>query len=79
MKRTTIFADASVLETISAIARKEHTSLSAAIRTALEEYIVRRHGKRTLPSFTGVGRSGRSDVAEQAESLLWSAPERTRQ
>jgi hypothetical protein len=74
MKRTTIFADESLLAVVQGIAKKEHVSLSAAIRTALEEYVGRRQASRPLPSFLGIGRSGRKDVAEHAEELLWTAP-----
>jgi hypothetical protein len=74
MKRTTIFADESLLEVLQGIAKKEHVSLSAAIRTALEEYVGRRQTRRPLPSFLGIGRSGRKDVAERSEELLWTAP-----
>lgn len=76
MKRTTIFIDESLLASLRALAKKEQRSLSAAIRAALEEYISRRQPTRTLPSFLGLGRSGRKDIAERAEDLLWTAPHR---
>ncbi|MBI5853827.1 MAG: ribbon-helix-helix protein, CopG family [Nitrospirae bacterium] len=74
MKRTTIFADESVLAELEAIAKKEHLSISAAIRAALEEYISRRQATRRLPSFLGIARSGRKDIAERSEALLWTTP-----
>ena len=74
MKRTTIFAEESLLVALKEIAKKEHLNLSAAIRAALEEYVGRRRAGSTLPSFVGIGRSGRKDVAERAEELLWTAP-----
>ncbi|MCP9469363.1 MAG: ribbon-helix-helix domain-containing protein [Nitrospira sp.] len=73
MKRTTIFADESLLESLRKIASKEHMSVSAAIRTALEEYVDRRQPARALPSFLGLGRSGRKDIAEHSEELLWTS------
>jgi len=76
MKRTTIFADESLLAALREIADKERVSVSAAIRAAIEEYIGRRRPARTLPSFLGLGRSGRKDIAEHAEELLWTAPHR---
>ncbi len=78
MKRTTIFADESLLAALREIADKERMGLSAAIRAAIEEYIGRRRPTRTLPSFLGLGRSGRKDIAEHAEELLWTASHRER-
>jgi PhoPQ-activated pathogenicity-related protein len=74
MKRTTIFADESLVDALRVVANKERTSLSAVIRRALEEFIEKRQGTGTLPSFLGIGRSGRKDIAEQVEDLLWTAP-----
>lgn len=78
MKRTTIFVEESLLASLRALAEKEHRSLSAAIRAALEEYLSRRQPVRTLPSFLGLGRSGRKDIAERTEELLWPLPHRER-
>jgi hypothetical protein len=77
MKRTTIFADESLLESLREIAGKEHISVSAAIRAAIEEYIGRRRPVGALPSFLGLGRSGRKDIAAHAEDFLWTSPHRT--
>jgi metal-responsive CopG/Arc/MetJ family transcriptional regulator len=73
MKRTTIFADEGLLDSLKRIAAKENTSLSATIRRALEEYVARQQDKRPLPSFVGIGESGRRDVAARAEELLWAS------
>lgn len=78
MKRTTIFVDESLLAALRHLAEKERMSVSAAIRAALEEYVGRRHPATTLPSFLGLGRSGRKDIAEHAEDLLWVSPHRGR-
>jgi len=74
MKRTTIFANESLLETLRDLAKKENMSVSAAIRAALQEYVGKRQGTARPPSFLGIGRSGRKDIAERAEELLWSTP-----
>lgn len=71
MRRTTIFADDEVLRELKLIAKEENSNLSATIRKALEEYVGRHRSGRPLPSFVGIGRSGRKDVAERAEDLLW--------
>jgi hypothetical protein len=74
MKRTTIFADESLLKALLDIAHHERSSLASIIRRALEEFVGRRQGTDTLPSCAGIGRSGRKDIAERAEELLWTAP-----
>jgi hypothetical protein len=74
MKRTTIFGDETVLENLRKLAHQKNTSLSAVIRTALQEYASKHHGAVTVPSFLGIGRSGRKDISERAEELLWSGP-----
>ncbi len=79
MKRTTIFAEESLLASLRALAEKEHRSLSTVIRAALEEYVGRRQPDRALPSFLGLGRSGRKDIAERAEELLWTVPHRAQE
>ena len=73
MKRTTIFAEEYILEALRDVARKEQVSLSSAVREALVEYVGRRRTTGTAPSFVGIGRSGRKDVAERADELLWTA------
>jgi Ribbon-helix-helix protein, copG family len=74
MKRTTIFGDEAVLESLRELAHRQKTSLSAVIRTALQEYAGKHQGTAHVPSFLGIGRSGRKDIAERAEELLWSGP-----
>ena len=74
MKRTTIFADESLLKSLLDIAQRERSSLASVIRRALEEFVGRRQGAGTLPSCTGIARSGRKDIAERAEELLWTSP-----
>ena len=74
MKRTTVFADESLLKALLDIAHHERSSLAAVIRRSLEEFVERRQGSGTLPSCAGIGRSGRKDIAERAEELLWTSP-----
>jgi hypothetical protein len=70
MRRTTIFADEDVLRKLREIARRENITLSDAIRAALDRYVSRRQPRRSRLSLVGIGRSGRRDVAENAEDLL---------
>jgi hypothetical protein len=45
-------------------------SMAEAMREALTAYASRRQSKRRILSLAGIGRSGRSDVAERVEELL---------
>jgi predicted transcriptional regulator len=74
MKRTTIFADESLLKSLHDIAQRERSSLAAVIRHALEDFVGRRQGTGALPFCAGIARSGRKDIAERAEELLWTSP-----
>ncbi len=71
MKRTTIFADADLINEIKEISKEENRSAAEIIREAMLTYIRhKRHGKKKL-SFIGIGDSGRRDIAERHEELLW--------
>ncbi len=70
MKRTTIFADKDLLDDIKDISIEENRSVAEVIREAMENYIRKKRQKKKL-SFIGIGSSGRKDVAERHEELLW--------
>ncbi len=72
MKRTTIFADENLLNAIKHIADEEGISIAEAIRQALHRFIAQRQKSKKQLSFVGIGRSGRKDVSERCEELLWS-------
>jgi putative antitoxin of VapBC-like toxin-antitoxin system len=78
MKRTTVFADERLLQSVEAIARQEGRSLAATVRLALEEFVGRRRVVGALPSFVAMGRSGNRDISTRAEDLLWTPPRRNR-
>jgi len=72
MKRTTIFLDEAVESDLQALARGEARSVASLVREALAEYIATRQpGFPSTPGFVAVGASGRGDVAERHEELLW--------
>ena len=73
MKRTTIFADEAMLSSLRQIAQREGLSIAEVIRQALDRFIAERQGERRLPSILGIGRSGRQDIADRCEELLWKA------
>lgn len=70
MKRTTLFADEQLLFQLRKLAETKGESVAHMVREALRQYVVHERGKKTL-SFLGIGKSGRSDVSENAEKLLW--------
>ncbi len=71
MKRTTIFADDNLIKEIKEISKEENRSAAEIIREAILTYIKhKRHRKKKL-SFIAIGDSGRRDVAERHEELLW--------
>ena len=78
MKRTTIFADESMLDALKEIARREDVSIAEVIRQALNRYIADRQSNERLPLILGIGQSGRKDVSECFEKLLWKETPPTR-
>ena len=72
MKRTTFFADEQHMDELKEIAREERKALASVIREATALYVSenRKRKKRKL-SIVGIGSSGRTDVAEKHEELLW--------
>ena len=75
MKRTTVFLDEALLRRAQTYARRQGKSFAQAVREALAAYVAeeRSHDTR-LPSITGAYSSGRSDIAERHEELLWQDP-----
>jgi hypothetical protein len=74
MKRTTIFVPEPLERDLQLYARGERKPVAFVVREALVEYLAARRPASALPSFVGAGRSGRSDIAERHEELLWTAP-----
>lgn len=70
LKRTTIFADDELLYEIKEISKEESKSVAQVVREALSNYIKQKVKKKKI-SFVGIGNSGRSDIAEKSEELLW--------
>ncbi len=73
MKRTTLFLDEEVERDLHLLAQRRGVSVSALVRESLSHYIARqnRRQKRTW-RFIGIGRSGRQDIAEHHEELLFT-------
>ena len=73
MKRTTVFLDESLEKELQVLARERGTAVASLVREALSAYVATAKAAPTL-SFIGAGASGRSDVAERHEHLLWREP-----
>ncbi len=71
MKRTTIFADEDVLAALREIAQKEGVSIAELVRKALKRFIADQQKDRKLLSILGIGQSGRTDISERFEELVW--------
>ena len=73
MKRTTIFADDYLMKELKEISKEENKSVAGVIREAMERHVrQKRRSKRKLSfSFIGISKSGKKDIAEKHEDLLW--------
>jgi metal-responsive CopG/Arc/MetJ family transcriptional regulator len=71
MKRTTIFAGDDLLNELKSLSAEENRSMADIVREAMEEYVKRNRKAVRRFSFVGIGNSGRRDVAEEHERLLW--------
>ncbi len=72
MKRTTIFIDEPAERDLKALAERQGRPKAALVREAIREYLARNRPTGSRLGFVAAGRSGRSDVAERHEELLWS-------
>lgn len=71
MKRTTIFAGDDLISELKSLSAQENRSMADVVREAMEEYVKRKRKNVRKFSFVGIGNSGRRDVAEEHERLLW--------
>ncbi len=72
MKRTTIFADDSLLDEVKYLAKTKKISVATVVREALVSYLAANKPERTTDlAFIAIGQSGESDIAERHEELLW--------
>jgi hypothetical protein len=77
MKRTTIFVPEPLERDLQLHARRAGKPVAWVVREALASYLASHRRTAALPSFTGVGESGRSDVSERHEETLWTEPHRS--
>ena len=72
MKRTTIFIEPQVERELQALARRSGRPMAAIVREAVAQYVVAERARRPARlAFVASGRSGRGDIAERHEDLLF--------
>lgn len=74
MKRTTIFAEESLLRQVRAEARRQGVSTAQLVREALAAYVARRVLTAGIPSIAGQYSSGNSETSARVDELLWREP-----
>jgi len=73
MRRTTVFLEEDLQRELRALAKRQARPAAALVREAIGQYVVsQKRVKATALSFVGIGRSGRSDVAERHEDFLFT-------
>lgn len=74
MKRTTLFIDPQLERELQALARRQGRPMASVVREAVAQYVAaaRDEGAARL-GFIAAGRSGRTDVADRHEELLFDA------
>lgn len=75
MKRTTIFIPETLERDLQLYARRAGRPVASVVREAVEQYLTSAEAAR-LPSFVGVGASGRADIADRHEELLFRSLDR---
>jgi hypothetical protein len=73
MKRTTIFAEETLLNELRSLATERGASVAQVIHEALTDHVEKRRKGKPV-SFIGAGGSGKRSIAEQHERLLWRKP-----
>jgi hypothetical protein len=76
MKRTTIFAEESLLRQLRAAAHRRGISAAQLVREALNAYLFEGTQKTRVPSIAGRYSSGQSETSEKVDQFLWSDPHR---
>ncbi|MSQ50581.1 MAG: ribbon-helix-helix protein, CopG family [Betaproteobacteria bacterium] len=72
MKRTTIFADDALLNQVKQASARQNKSVAQFIREALQSHVAQQRSAENRFAFIGKYKSGRPDIAEKHEELLWS-------
>jgi metal-responsive CopG/Arc/MetJ family transcriptional regulator len=77
MRRTTVFLEESLLRQAQRFAARQGKSFAQLVREAVVAYLAKGGTmKGKLPSIAGQFASGRTDVSERVDDLLWKDPHR---
>lgn len=72
VKRTTIFIDEKAERELDFLAQRRGEPKAMLVREAIAEYLIRQRDEPgTALTFVAIGRSGRSDIAERHEELIF--------
>ena len=72
MKRTTIFIPEALEDDLQRHARRAKKPVAWVVREAVTAYLAAHQAPSPVPSSVGMGRSGRSDLSERFEDLLFA-------
>jgi hypothetical protein len=74
MKRTSLFLDTKILDSLKRAAHREQVSVASIVRVAISRYLAEPSVGARLPSVTGRFSSGTSNTAGRTDELLWRDP-----
>ena len=72
MKRTTIFIPETLERDLQLYARRAGRPVASVVREAVAQYLSHADAGVGLPSFAGIGASGRTDTADRHEELVFA-------
>ncbi len=73
MEETTLSLPQATIAALAEISKQTGRSQNELIQTALQDFIQRNRQPRPI----GMGNSGRSDLSQRDEELLWQSPQKS--
>lgn len=73
MEETTLSLPQETIAALAEISKQTGQSQNELIQTALQDFIQRNRQPRSI----GMGNSGRSDLSQRDEELLWQSPQKS--
>lgn len=73
MEETTLSLPQATIAALAEISKQTGRSQNELIQTALQDFIQRNRRPRSI----GMGNSGRSDLSQRDEELLWQSPQKS--
>ena len=74
MKRTSLFLDDRLLESLRRAADKRGVSVALLVREAVAAYLAGPRATAPVPSIAGKYASGTTDTSTRVDELLWKNP-----